>query len=276
MDCATARRALSASLDGGPLPVEPSALSAHLDGCAGCRAWQDDAHRLARSVRLHPAPAPRPSAALLASLHAGRPRLARRPLVGQVRLLRAGLAAAAAGQLVCAGPALLAGHDRSAPLHVAHELGALGAAVAVGFLAAARRPARAAGMVSLVGVAALLLALTAALDLSAGRTTWTDEAPHLVVIAGWLLLRHLAVLVAPPADRPRSMVDLAGWLSSALGRARAVAHRGHGTPRPADPARPAATIAAGPPGGAPVATALGDGRWGADAATPLPLHREAR
>ncbi|MDA8032911.1 MAG: hypothetical protein M0T71_01895, partial [Actinomycetota bacterium] len=251
MDCATARRVLSASLDGGQPADRPGELAAHLDGCAGCRTWQEDAYRLARRLRLNPRPAPRPTPVLLASLHEARRPPAPRRLAGRVGLFRAGLVAAAAAQLACAGPALLAGHDRSAPPHVAHELGALGAAVAIGFLVAARRPARAVGMVTLVGVAALLLAVTAGLDLSTGRTTWLDEAPHLVVVAGWLLLRHLAVLVAPTADRPPSPRDLARRLSSALGRARAIARRRHGAALLADPARPAVAGGPGPGGSVP-------------------------
>ena len=87
---------------------------------------------------------------------------------------------------------LLFGQDHAAPVHVAHEMVFVDVAVAIGFLVAARRPARAMGMLSLVGIAAGLLVVTAVVDLMAGRTSLSDEAPHLLVVAGWLLLHRLA------------------------------------------------------------------------------------
>ncbi len=112
--------------------------------------------------------------------------------------------AVAGTQLAVCVPVLLFGHDRSAPLHVAHEMGSFEVAIAVGFLVAAYRPARAAGMVSLVGAAATLLVVTAALDLAANRTDLSDEAPHLIVVVGWLLLWRLAAVTPPSWERPRS------------------------------------------------------------------------
>ncbi|MGH9054496.1 MAG: hypothetical protein ACRDYY_01300 [Acidimicrobiales bacterium] len=56
-------------------------------------------------------------------------------------------------------------------------MGSLDVAVAVGFLVAVRRPARAMGMLALVGVAAGLLVVTAIVDLVVGRTDLLDEAP---------------------------------------------------------------------------------------------------
>jgi hypothetical protein len=88
-------------------------------------------------------------------------------------------------------------------------MGAFDVAVAVGFLVAARRPARAMGMLALTGVAATLLVLTAIVDLALGHTSLTDEAPHLLVVAGWLLLHRLAVVAPPSFDRPQS---LRAWL----------------------------------------------------------------
>ena len=88
---------------------------------------------------------------------------------------RIGLVALA--QLALCLPVLLFGQDHAAPVHVAHEMGSFDVAVAIGFLVAARRPARAMGMLSLVGIAAGLLVVTAVVDLMAGRTSLSDEAP---------------------------------------------------------------------------------------------------
>ena len=117
---------------------------------------------------------------------------------------RLGLVVVAVAQLAVCVPVLLFGHDRSAPLHVAHEMGSFEVAIAIGFLVAARRPGRAMGMLSLMGAAAGLLVVTATLDLVAGRTDLSDEAPHLhrrgrLAAAGW------RPRVAPPTwERPRS------------------------------------------------------------------------
>ena len=87
-------------------------------------------------------------------------------------------------QIVLTVPALILGSDREAPLHVAHEMGAFDMAFAIGFLSW-HQPERARGMHVLVGAAALLLLGTAAVDLLTGHTTAADEAPHLLVLAGW-------------------------------------------------------------------------------------------
>ena len=105
---------------------------------------------------------------------------------------RLALVSVALVQLAVTVPMLILGSDGGAPVHVAHEMGSFDAALAVGFLVAAWRPALASGIGMLVGVAALLLATTAAIDLVGGRTTLGNEAPHLLAIAGWLLLRRVA------------------------------------------------------------------------------------
>ena len=132
---------------------------------------------------------------------------------------------------------LLFGHDRSAPVHVAHEMGSFEVAVAIGFLVAARRPGRAMGMLSLMGVAAGLLVLTAALDLLAGRTGLSDEAPHLLVVAGWLLLRWLASVAPPTWERPRSALAAIDAGRAAWNRATGSAPSRH-RPRRRGPNRP--------------------------------------
>lgn len=208
MRCDAAREAISALLDGDLCEAGQDALERHLASCASCRAWQEAAHRLTRLARIQRSPAPRPPASLYEALRAERARSttawhAPASLAGA----RVGLAAVALGQLALSVPMLLLGEDRSAPVHVAHEMGSLDLALALGFLAAVRRPARALGMLSLVGVAALLLVVTAVVDLVGGRTTLLDETPHLAVVAGWLLLWRLAVLAPPSHERPRSLLS---------------------------------------------------------------------
>ncbi len=189
-------------LDGERPGVDVAALDEHFGGCLACQKWQEQAHELTRRARLQPArPVPVPTERILAVAGVRHP-VRWRP--DSTAAMRVGLVAVAGIQLAVCVPVLLFGHDRSAPLHVAHEMGSFEVAIAVGFLVAAYRPARAAGMVSLVGAAAALLVVTAALDLAANRTDLSDEAPHLIVVVGFLLLWRLAVVTPPSWQRPRS------------------------------------------------------------------------
>ncbi len=203
MNCDVAREAISAWLDGERPGVDVAALDEHLGGCSACQKWQEQAHELTRRARLQPArAAPVPTERILAVARVRHPVRWWRP--DSAAAMRIGLMAVAGTQLAVCVPVLLFGHDRSAPLHVAHEMGSFEVAIAIGFLVAAYRPARAAGMVSLVGAAAALLVVTAALDLAANRTDLSDEAPHLIVVVGWLLLWRLAAVTPPSWERPRS------------------------------------------------------------------------
>lgn len=197
MDCIAAREAISALLDGERPGVGDAWLESHLATCAACRDWREQAHEVTRRARLaEAAPAPLPDPSLLAKARA----LERRGSWWRtLALTRIGLVLVGLAQIALSLPDLT-GSYRDAPIHVAHEMGALDLALAVGFLVAAYRPARAQGMRALVGCAALLLIATAVLDLLAGRTSLGDEAPHLLVLAGWLLLRRAATLMPPEEE----------------------------------------------------------------------------
>lgn len=159
-----------------------------------------------------------PSEALLGTIGSSRSSRWSQPLA----LTRFALVAVAVAQLVWIGiPTLIFGTDRGSPIHVAHEMGAFDVALAVGFLVAAWRPMRAQGMRTLVGAAAVLLVATAVLDLALGRTTFSDEAPHLLAVAGWLLLRQLSSLM-PSSDGERGL-SLPALLQTGLRARRAPA-----------------------------------------------------
>jgi predicted anti-sigma-YlaC factor YlaD len=202
MDCATVREAISAAIDGEDPGADVGVVDEHLAGCADCRRWQDAAHAITRQVRVRAAePVPPRSweaAAVGQALSGG-------PWQGRMLMLaRLALVAVAAGQLVLTVPCLILGYDHSAPEHVAHEMGAFDAALAAGFLVAAWRPSRALGMRALVGVASVLLVLTAVIDMVADRTSAADEAPHLLAFAGWLLICYLAARAPAPTAAERS------------------------------------------------------------------------
>jgi predicted anti-sigma-YlaC factor YlaD len=204
MDCATAREAISAMADGEDPGSDSGDVEAHLAQCAACRAWRDAAHEVTRRARLgvaRPIPVRAREVAAVARSRARVPRRAR-----LATLARVGLVAVAMGQLAFTVPSLLFGHDHSAPEHIAHEMGSFDAALAAGFLVAAWRPGRALGMRALVGVAAALLVVTAVIDLAAGRTSVGDEAPHLLAVAGWLMICYLALVTPPTAAKARPML----------------------------------------------------------------------
>lgn len=246
MDCDAARDAISALLD-GELPaaarLQPperarAQLEAHLSDCPACREWRELAHQVTRRARLAvalPAPAPNPS--LLAAM-AGVERRGGwwRTLV----LARLALVAVGVAQIALSLPEILSGVYREAPIHVAHEMGALDIALGVGFLVAAWRPLRAQGMRTLVGSAALLLVVTAVVDLLAGRTGLGDEAPHLLVVAGWLLLWRVSVLMPLGESDRRLAPSRPRWSSPQLRRPRVAAEPTapvRAVPEPAPPVR---------------------------------------
>jgi predicted anti-sigma-YlaC factor YlaD len=227
VDCQNAREAISALLDDEGSDVPGWVLDEHLDSCADCRRWESAAHAVTRTARLRPLrPASGGSDAVVAAVLA-RSRPPRRPT--SLTFARLGLVAVGIVQAAITLPELLFGRDHAAPVHVAHEMGAFAMALAAGFLIAAWKPDRARGMHALVGVAAALLVVTAALDLLHGRTDIGDEAPHLLAIIGWLLLGRLAAATPSPAADPawsRLPVN-----RSAIGR-RAPSGIGATDPRP--------------------------------------------
>jgi predicted anti-sigma-YlaC factor YlaD len=118
-----------------------------------------------------------------------------------VTLLRWVLGALAVVQIAVAVPALL-GSDAGLPVHTARHLGSFDVAIAVGFLFAAWKPSRIAGMLPVLGALAVCLVISAVLDVAAGNTAALSESHHITDFAGlivmWLIGRetHHAVALA--------------------------------------------------------------------------------
>ena len=191
-----ARAELSAQLDGEQSGEPAGPLAEHLAGCRPCRQWQRAAETLTTRVRRVPSQdGPDRTAEILAAVladQAPRPSRIRRRFLFQVR---AGLAAVTAGQFaVFIFPALILGHAGGAPVHASHELGAFELAVTVGFVVAAFRPSLARGILPLVAVASGTLIILAVVDSAMGYTTLSNETPHLVTLAGALLVFLMARL----------------------------------------------------------------------------------
>jgi predicted anti-sigma-YlaC factor YlaD len=198
MRCNTARTAISARLDGEDTGVDPTDLAAHLERCAACRAFARDAAAMHRDVRLARAPAvPDLTAPILASLRSDD-----RPYPSHERALRLTLALVAAVMIVAALPALVLGDDAGLPVHTARHIGSFDLALAVGFLFAAWRPSRVAGLLPVVTALVACLIGTSLLDVLDGRTGALGEVQHAVEVVGlaaaWLLAHPLR-----PRRRPR-------------------------------------------------------------------------
>jgi predicted anti-sigma-YlaC factor YlaD len=190
-----ARAELSARLD-DEQPTELAVpVAEHLAGCAACRQWQQAAEQVTSRVRQAAGrAAPDRTEQLLAAILADQAPRHRPRRVRRIRLeVRTGLAAAALAQFVLIVPALFFGNaDGGTPAHASHELGAFNLALAAGFAVAAVRPALARGMLPLAGVAAAALTVLAFVDSALRYTTLTAETPHLITLAGAVLLFVLA------------------------------------------------------------------------------------
>jgi predicted anti-sigma-YlaC factor YlaD len=222
VECDNAREAISAGLDGEAFDGEIGELELHLESCRACLEWRDRAHTVTRRARIAAAPtAPVAPGSLVEAVGTS---ARNRPWQQASSLTKArlGLAAVALLQLVVTVPPLILGSDRDAPMHIAHEMGAFDMALAIGFLAAAWRPVHAKGMHVLVGAAALLLVGTAVVDIAAGRTTPAAEVPHLLAVAGWILLRLVARMPARELDAAATPLQLLRWWRTAPGESIAL------------------------------------------------------
>ncbi|HEY2191201.1 MAG TPA: zf-HC2 domain-containing protein [Actinomycetospora sp.] len=198
LNCAGCREELSAELDGEGDPARRPAVRAHLDACADCTRWREQAAVVTRLTRTGPAEAGPDLVARV--LPAAPPRSRRR--VGA----RAALAAVGVAQLVLGVSELvgLTGHgDATAMLggadmaHMGHETAAWNLALGVAFLAGARWTRHLAGLLPVLGVFIVTLAVLSGLDLAAGRVEPDRVASHAVLLVGFAL----AVAVARSGPR---------------------------------------------------------------------------
>ncbi len=180
LTCEQAREATSALLDGEDPAVHPAELSGHLTACRACRRWRAAAHEVTRRARVASAPqVPDRTDDIVTSVTSsggGQPSR-------NHWWWRGGLALVAAAQFAATVPVLLFGHDHVAPMHVTHELGSFDLALAVGFLIAAVRPARArippaAALRRYGGRAAAVLLLAGAGSIVAGGVLSRPAAAH--------------------------------------------------------------------------------------------------
>ncbi|MDQ1629355.1 MAG: copper transport protein [Actinomycetota bacterium] len=188
---------MSATLDGEDPGGDLAAVLRHQATCAECAVWARTWHAAASRTRMVTAePVPDLTDRIVAAVVADRA-TARRRLHLPTRLA---LVLVAMAQLVATTPFLLFGHDQAAPVHLARELGSFGVAVSLGLLVAAAWPSLAAGSLPVLAASGGLLAVTAGLDIAAGRADAIAELPHLLPSVGVLLLCRLAMTWTPPTD----------------------------------------------------------------------------
>ena len=194
MDCEAARTALSAQLDQEATPTEAAGANAHLGRCEACRAWWADIGRLNRVLRVRVAePVPDIATPVLARVHP--------PRAGRGQWVRIALAIVAITELALAAPGVLAGEGASS-IHDARHVGSFGAAVSIGLLYVAWRPARAYGILPIVTSLAMMMIVTAAVDITRGSVSSIGEAHHLLEVSGLVLVWMLAGRPAPKRLKP--------------------------------------------------------------------------
>jgi copper transport protein len=216
MRCDEAREAMSARLDGEP--IDEHTLDLHLEDCSRCAGWLSAAHAVTRRARLLPVPeVPDLTEQIVAAVEADRlqPRRSGTTFTQFALLSVAGL------QLALALGILLSGHDHEAPVHVAHEMGSFNVALALAYLITALQPFRAGGLLPFAGVAAGLLAVTAATDLAGNQTSPSKELPHLLAVIGFFLLWRLLDQSHPssPTGLRRQVRPTAGKVLRRVGMA---------------------------------------------------------
>lgn len=228
MDCHECRDNLSARLDGEVGDGEerdPNQVraTAHVESCAECQAWYEQAVNVTRLVRIGltlPSPgvpdsvldaAPGPRGARIA--FALRFALG---LVGaaQVLVAIAQVASSAARTMSAAGSM-----DGATPAHLLHESAAWNIGVGAAFLLIAGRFARAANVVGILTAFVATLTLLSASDLISGAVGWSRLAGHLLLIAGYAIVVALSrpsiSMHEPPSGRARAQLSEASAVASA-------------------------------------------------------------
>lgn len=182
---------ISARIDGEPV-AGVAGLEVHLESCEGCRRWQEEAHRLARS-------------SIQIVENGKRPTIG----VGEAqgasvnRWLRLMLAWAAVLLLVWNLPGVFAASGDPGGVHLARHQSAFAVALAIAFLYVAWRPDRAYGLVPFSVTFTLALALTTVVDLLNGSASVGGESFHLLELAGLTVLWTLGARVGPGRRRRR-------------------------------------------------------------------------
>ena len=188
VDCVTCREAISARLDGEADPSDLLLIDGHLPTCPECQAWEAEAARLSRSIRVRPAvPTPDLTAAILSLAAAEKSKTSRssRP-VWRGLLALIGLAQFTLGMAQLIGVAHTAHGDGGA--HLFNESTAWNIALGIGFAAAAVWSRLAAGLLPTLAVFAAVLTAVSVGDVLNGQVDAARLESHVLVLLGLAVL----------------------------------------------------------------------------------------
>ncbi len=207
VDCAVAREALSARIDGEREPVPAARVDEHVATCDHCGAWYAQAveqtqllRRLSGRSQVAAVTAPSPAPSSRA------PRLPAntwvRATLAVVGLMQLGLAGAQAFGVNVGTSA--ATHHAMMGGHLLNESTAWSAALGVIMIVTAARPTAAAGLAGVLSVFTAILTGYVITDAVAGAVTLDRILSHLPVLAGTVLALMVwrATRTSGPEPRP--------------------------------------------------------------------------
>lgn len=218
MRCEQWREVLSAQLDGEVSAAEQVGADAHLDGCADCSGWLNQAAAVTRRSRLTVLTSgPDLTDTILAALPTAGPTrrglrsrlvLALRGVLGLVGGLQLALGLVQVGR----GPAGAHEHvDVLASGHLWHESAAWNVAVGAGFLFVAARRTPPTGLLPMLSAFVGTLVLLSVNDLVTGRVDTTRLVSHGFLLAGYLVVVALSRPRLHPDGPPVHGGDRSNW-----------------------------------------------------------------
>ena len=212
LDCDQAQVAISALLDDEDPAVNQEQLANHLDQCKQCAAWQRQAERGRRSLRLQRVQVPDLTESVLAAVAAD-PRIGQAAAIvrGRRTVLRVGLAIAALAQLLMALPLLSAG-PQTPRAEASWEMAAFEIALAVGLFFVAWRPTYARAFVPVSVVLSLGLILGGVRNVSTDPAVLAHNLSYLLAVVQAGLVWSVARGEPTTPDRDRSSQNPPAWL----------------------------------------------------------------
>ena len=211
---------LSAQLDGEDDPADRALVEEHLAGCAGCRAWFEQAALVNRLTRTA-VPVPDLGDRILAALPEAPAPIRRR--VPWATLLFLALAGVGAVQLILGlgqigggvtGAHVHAGLDAT-PGHLWNESAAWNVSIGAGYLFIALRRTRPSGLVPMLTAFVGMLLVLSLNDLTGDRVDGTRLISHGFVLLGYALVVALAKVPGGFATPPGQRVEVgSGWRAS--------------------------------------------------------------
>lgn len=214
-----AREALSARIDGEREPVPTGRVDEHLDDCAQCRAWFEQATLQAENLRRLAQPAPALSAdprKRVSAVRVWQPSWPRWALmfVGAAQILLG------AAQALGLSLGLSEHHGMAAGGHLFNESTAWSVTLGVVMVGAALWPGAAAGLAGVLGVFAGVLTVYVTADAMSGAVTLTRVLSHLPIVAGAVLAMLVWRRTTEPEPTPTAEPEIVLPRNASRGKRR--------------------------------------------------------